>query len=91
MEHVGHRREVTAEGVHGILATAMRIAPGLGAAELSRAWCNFRPHSDGGPHVGKSLVPGLFLATGHYRNGILLAKTTADAVADAILDGRDRA
>lgn len=91
MENVGHRREVTAEGVHRILATAIRIAPGLGAAELSRAWCNFRPHSDGGPHVGRSSVPGLFLATGHYRNGILLAKASADVVAGAVLDGRARA
>ena len=86
MEHVGHRREVTAAGVQSILATAMRIAPGLGAAELSRAWCNFRPHSDGGPHVGRSSVPGLFLATGHHRNGILLAKTTAEAVAAAVTE-----
>lgn len=84
MEAVGHRREVTALGVQSILSGAMRIAPGLGAAELSRAWCNFRPHSDGGPHVGKSSMPGLFLATGHHRNGILLAKVTANSLADAI-------
>lgn len=89
MEHVGHRREVTAGGVQSILASATRIAPSLGAAELSRAWCNFRPHSEGGPHVGRSSMPGLFLATGHYRNGILLAKTSAEAVADAVTDGRE--
>ena len=83
-ENVGHRREVTAAGVHSILASAIRIAPGLGAAELSRAWCNFRPQSEGGPHVGRSSVPGLFLATGHYRNGILLAKASAETVAEAI-------
>jgi glycine oxidase len=84
MEDVGHRREVTAAGVHSILAGATRIAPDLGAAELSRAWCNFRPHAEGGPQIGRSPLPGLFLATGHHRNGILLAKTTADAVADAV-------
>ena len=85
MEDVGHRREVTALGVQSILSGAMRIAPGLGAAELSRAWCNFRPHSEGGPQVGPSSLPGLFLATGHHRNGILLAKVTADRVAEAIV------
>lgn len=85
MEDVGHRREVTAEGVQGILASAIRIAPALAGAELSRAWCNFRPHAEGGPQVGPSPLPGLFLATGHHRNGILLAKATADDVARAVV------
>lgn len=85
MEDVGHRREVTAAGVQGILASAMRIAPRLAAAEMSRAWCNFRPFAEGGPQIGAAHVPGLFLATGHHRNGILLAKATADAVADAVV------
>jgi glycine oxidase len=49
-------------------------------------WSNFRPHIEGsGALVGASPLPGLFLATGHYRNGILLAKVTADAVASAVL------
>ncbi len=85
MEDVGHRREVTAAGVASILSIAMRIAPSLGAAELSRAWCNFRPHAEGGPQVGRSPLAGLFLATGHHRNGILLAKHTAERVADAVV------
>jgi glycine oxidase len=85
MEDVGHRREVTADGVRSILTAAIRIAPGLGAAEMSRAWCNFRPFAEGGPQIGKGPMPGLFLATGHHRNGILLAKTTADEVASAVL------
>lgn len=84
MEDAGHRREVTALGVQSILASAIRISPGLGSAELSRTWSNFRPHAEGGPQIGKSPLPGLFLATGHHRNGILLAKTTAEAVAAAI-------
>ena len=44
-----------------------------------------RPHVSGDmPLIGKSDLPGLFLATGHHRNGILLAKLTADAVTSAI-------
>lgn len=89
MEEVGHRREVTASGVQGILAAAIAVAPRLGEAELVRSWCNFRPgvaSAAGTPLIGESPLPGLFLATGHSRNGILLAKTTADAVADAILE-----
>ena len=88
MEDVGHRREVTAAGVNGILTAAIALVPRLGEAEMVRSWCNFRPSvvsSSGAPLVGESPLPGLFLATGHHRNGILLAKTTADAVADAIL------
>ena len=85
MEDVGHRREVTASGVQAILGSALRIAPSLGGAELSRTWCNFRPHAEGGPQTGSSPLPGLFLATGHHRNGILLARVTGDSVADAIL------
>jgi len=88
MEDVGHRREVTAAGVHGILSAALAVMPRLGEAEVVRSWCNFRPSvasTTGAPLVGQSPLPGLFLATGHHRNGILLAKVTADAVADAIL------
>lgn len=85
MEDVGHRREVTAAGVRTILETATRIAPSLAQAEFSRAWCNFRPHAPSGPLVGASPVPGLFLATGHHRNGILQAKVTAESAAAAVL------
>lgn len=85
MEDVGHRREVTAAGVTTILSAALAIAPKLGEAELVRAWCNFRPYvGSGAPLVGRSPLAGLFLATGHHRNGILLAKTTADDVAATI-------
>jgi glycine oxidase len=84
-EHVGFRREVTAGGVHAILASALACVPSLALAQLAGTWCNFRPHAEKGALVGASPLDGLFLATGHYRNGILLAKTTADAVAAAIL------
>jgi glycine oxidase len=86
LELVGFRREVTAGGVHAILQTALGLSPGLAAAQVSSFWCNFRPFAPAGaPLMGPSPLPGLFLATGHHRNGILLAKLTADAVADAIL------
>jgi glycine oxidase len=85
MENVGHRREVTAGGLHSILQAAITIAPGLATAEVSKSWCNFRPHAKGGPLIGRSPLPSLFLATGHHRNGILLAKQTAEQVAEAVL------
>lgn len=85
MENVGHRREVTALGVKTILDSALHIAPSLASAELSRVWCNFRPHVATGPIVGASPLPQLFLATGHFRNGILLARAAAREVTNAVL------
>jgi glycine oxidase len=88
MENAGFRKEVTAAGVHAILGGALACVPSLGAAQLAATWSNFRPHVEGDrPLVGASPMPGLFLATGHHRNGILLSKVTADAVADAVLRG----
>jgi glycine oxidase len=85
-EHVGFRKEVTAFGVHAILAGTLGCVPSLGAAQLLATWSNFRPHVQGDRAlVGASPLPGLFLATGHYRNGILLSKVTADDVAREVL------
>jgi glycine oxidase len=86
LEFVGFRREVTAGGVQAILNSAIGLAPGLASAQVSTFWNSFRPYSSiDAPLMGPSPLPGLFLATGHHRNGILLAKVTGDTVADAIL------
>jgi glycine oxidase len=88
LELVGYRREVTAGGVHAILDGALAIVPVLASAPLTSTWSSFRPYlgsPDAPPLMGRSPLPGLFLATGHHRNGILLAKVTADTVADAVL------
>lgn len=97
MEDVGFARAVTVAGVTKLLGGALRAVPSLEEAEVVRTWCAFRPyvpaqearslHDAAPPLIGRSDVPGLFLATGHHRNGILLAKLTAEAVASAILTG----
>ena len=85
MEHAGFRKEVTAGGVHAILHGALAAVPCLSEAQLAGSWSNFRPHAEGDRAlVGRSPLPGLVLATGHFRNGILLSKATADAVVDAL-------
>jgi glycine oxidase len=84
IEFVGFRREVTAGGVHDILRGTLGAVPSLAEAELVKTWAGFRPHAEH-PLVGKTKVPGLYFATGHYRNGILLAKTTAEDVTAAVL------
>jgi glycine oxidase len=86
MEEVGYERGVTAGGLAAVLGLALEIAPALASAPVLETWSNFRPASpDGWPVLGASALPGLFYATGHTRNGILLCPVTADAVAAAIL------
>jgi len=85
LEHIGYRREVTAGGVSSILAHSIALVPSLASAEFADVWASFRPQSSSAkPLLGASSVPGLFLATGHHRNGILLAKYSANLVADAV-------
>ncbi|BDG03674.1 glycine oxidase ThiO [Anaeromyxobacter oryzae] len=86
MEEVGFEKAVTAGGLRHVLDVALEIAPALADAPVVETWSNFRPASpDGEPILGAGTVPGLFYATGHTRNGILLAPITADAVTAAVL------
>jgi glycine oxidase len=86
MEEVGFEKLVTAGGLMRVLEIATEIAPELAKAPILETWANFRPGSpDGAPILGEGKVPGLFYATGHTRNGILLAAITADVVSAAVL------
>ncbi len=86
MEEVGFEKAVTAGGLRSVLALAIEIAPQLANAPILDTWSNFRPASpDGWPVLGPSAIPGLFYATGHTRNGIMLTPITADAVSALIL------
>jgi glycine oxidase len=81
LEFVGYRREVTARAVHELLGAALELVPVLADAVLSRTWSSFRPFSERGmPLLGPTATPGLLLATGHHRNGILLAPITAEII-----------
>ncbi len=85
LEFVGYERGVTAGAVSKLLRSAIDLVPSLEGAELGRAWSSFRPHTqDELPIVGSASVEGLVLATGHYRNGILLSPITAEIVAQVI-------
>jgi glycine oxidase len=80
-EFVGFERLVTAGAVHDLLAAALALVPKLRELELTRSWAAFRPFTkDGRPRIGKSSVEGLLLATGHFRNGILLSPITAEMI-----------
>ncbi|HYN83977.1 MAG TPA: FAD-dependent oxidoreductase, partial [Pyrinomonadaceae bacterium] len=92
-ERAGFRAEVTDEGAGAIRAAAAEIAPAVASLTLADAWAGLRPCAeDGLPIVGESQsVRGLFYATGHYRNGILLAPLTGEIVAALVGGERDAA
>ena len=85
MERVGFERGITFGGMTDVIRKATRIAPGLRSASIVDHWSSFRPGTpDGLPLVGETTIQGLLVASGHYRNGILLAPLTAELIADAI-------
>jgi glycine oxidase len=83
-------RDVTLEGLRWLLEETLGTAPGLGRLRFLRAWAGIRPATeDGLPAVGPwPGAPGLLVATGHYRNGILLTPVTARIIRDYAVDGR---
>lgn len=86
MEEVGFERAVTVSGLSHLVQVLRSGLPHLDQAPVLRTWCNFRPGTpDGLPLMG--WVDGIFVAAGHFRNGILLAPLTAEVVADALLNG----
>ncbi len=90
MEYVGYRPEVTPAGLARILSVAVALCPALMRAKLRRSWAGLRPVTpDGLPIIGgEPLLDGLWYATGHGRNGILLAGVTGVLLAQ-LMDGRE--
>ena len=88
-EDVGFDERATAAGVRDLLGSLCELIPQAWGSTFLEARAGLRPAtSDGLPIIGASAaVPGLFYATGHYRNGILLAPLTAALIADLVLDG----
>jgi glycine oxidase len=88
LEYVGFNKAVTAGGIGGLLAGTMEQVPRAGAWPIRRMWACLRPGTpDRLPILGRA--PGLgnvFIATGHFRKGILLTPITADLMADVIMD-----
>jgi glycine oxidase len=93
VEEVGFDERVTDEAVGQLRASAERLVPALGRAAFEDARAGLRPGTpDELPIIGASTtMRGVFYATGHYRNGVLLAPLTASLVADLLLTGRARA
>jgi glycine oxidase len=87
-EELGWDTTVTAGGVYELLRDAHELVPGITELPLTETRAGLRPGSpDNAPLLGPTDLPGLLLATGHYRNGVLLTPVTGDAMADVLATG----
>jgi glycine oxidase len=88
VEEKGFDTTLTAGGVLSLLEAAWRAIPAIEELPIAEMWVGHRPGSrDDAPILGPAPVDGLFYATGHHRNGILLTPITADSIARLVLDG----
>ncbi|MCC5478234.1 glycine oxidase ThiO [Streptomyces barringtoniae] len=88
-EELGWDTTVTAGGVYELLRDAHELVPGITELPLTETRAGLRPGSpDNAPLLGPSGLDGLVLATGHYRNGVLLTPVTGDAMAEVLAGGR---
>jgi glycine oxidase len=72
--------------IEALRLEAVQLCPGLADAPVLERWAGVRPGTpDHAPFIGATRTPGLFVAAGHFRNGILLAPVTARIIADQIL------
>jgi glycine oxidase len=88
-EELGWDTTVTAGGVYELLRDAHELVPAVSELPLVETRAGLRPGSpDNAPLLGPSALPGLHLATGHHRNGVLLTPITGDAMAEVLTGGR---
>jgi glycine oxidase len=92
VEEQGFDTRVTAGGVHELLREAYRALPQIAELELSETIAGLRPTTpDNVPLIGPGAIDGLVLATGHFRNGILLAPLTGERIATLLAGDREAA
>jgi glycine oxidase len=88
-EELGADTRVTAGGIWELLRDARTLVPGITELDFAEATAGLRPGTpDNAPVIGPAGLPGLVLATGHFRGGVLLAPVTADVVADYLATQR---
>lgn len=92
-EQAGFHKALTVDGLRSITTHAVEISPKIGQLPVIDSWAGLRPGTaDNLPLIGaSSTVDGLYYATGHYRNGILLAPLTAQLIADLVTRGETHA
>ncbi len=91
-ERVGDRPWPTADVVARLIEMAAGLLPALAKARFARAWAGLRPYAPEGLLAGRvSSGSALLVATGHFRNGVLLAPVTGELMARAVMEGKDPA
>jgi glycine oxidase len=89
VEPAGFDKSVNAYRVKRLQEAAARLIPRFAEAKVAEAWTGLRPGTpDNLPLLGETSLPGYYAATGHYRDGILLAPVTAEAMCALLLEGK---
>jgi glycine oxidase len=87
-EEMGFDTDVTAGGLYDLLEGAWEVVPGIYDLPVDETWAGLRPATrDHAPILGQSAAPGVVMATGHYRHGILLTPVTAQEIARLVRTG----
>lgn len=85
LEEAGYDKHVDDDTIHRLHRAALSVVPALANARILEDWAGLRPATpDALPILGATRVPGYFVATGHFRDGILLTPVTARAMAQAV-------
>lgn len=88
-EEAGYDKRTDPETIQRMHQSAIRLVPALAQARMLEAWAGLRPGSpDNLPILGATPTPGYFVATGHFRDGILLSPVTAHVMAQMVTGGR---
>jgi glycine oxidase len=86
LENVGYNRRTDVNTIQQLFHAALELAPGLAGCKVHEGWAGLRPGTpDGLPILGETSTRGYFVATGHYRDGILLAPITAQVMSSLIM------
>ena len=86
LENAGYNKRVDVDTIESLFQAATELVPELAGSRQHEAWAGLRPGTpDELPILGETSTPGYFVATGHYRDGILLAPITAQVMAEIIL------
>lgn len=89
LEEAGFDKHVDADTIQGLHRAALSLVPSLAQARILEDWAGLRPGTpDALPILGPTDVPGYFIATGHFRDGILLTPVTARAIAQVLSDDK---
>jgi glycine oxidase len=90
-EEVGFDKKTVPETIQKLYQAALKLVPKLAEARILEAWAGLRPGTpDNLPILGATAMPGYFVATGHFRDGILLAPVTAQVMAQIVVGEKPR-